>query len=165
MLRRRIIPIQKSEVAMQSTTGSFAKRAVSALVVALVTVTLVALPRGEARADEHGSTPAPFGSVYIDVQQGDALDPNDNTVYAVEVGRLAVDLSMICHYDATLTITYPGVVETVDAPFHFGCTPGVAWFEFPAATNRTYPPGTIMCGEWSENNGANVYAACVPIDG
>jgi hypothetical protein len=113
---------------------------------ALATTALVlSAGASPARADSYGCTWAPYGNVCILIE-GSGL-----YVSHVRVRRAKIDYGLICNYQARMTVrTSTGrLVDRRWSPYHRGCTPVWAWFDW--YPRRTYPNNSKVCTAFFEN--------------
>jgi hypothetical protein len=117
--------------------------AAAALAAAVVAALSVGAPK--AAADSYGCTWAPFGNVCILIE-GSGL-----YVSHVRVRRAKIDWSLICNYQARMTIRTAGgrLIDRRWSRRHAGCSVVWAWFDW--YPRRTYPHGSKICTAFFEN--------------
>jgi hypothetical protein len=117
---------------------------VLAVFAALATATVLLSSAGKASADSYGCTWAPYGNVCILIE-GSGL-----YVSHVRVRRAKIDYGLICNYQAHMTVrTSTGrLVDSRWSPYHRGCTPVWAWFDW--YLRRNYPNNSKVCTAFFE---------------
>jgi hypothetical protein len=123
-------------------TGSFLRLGA---VVAATTATALSLGASEASADSYGCTWAPWGNVCI------LIEGSGTYVSHVRVRRAKIDYSLICNYRGKMTVRnrYGTLIERRWSPYHAGCTPIWAWFDW--YPRRYYPNWSRICTAFYEN--------------
>ena len=110
-----------------------------------------------ARGDAIGCTWAPYGDVCIFVW-GTGL-----YVHHVQVVRNKPYYNMICDYQGRLTVHKEGLGRIYSrwSPFHSGCTPLKAWFDW--YPDRRFPDQSIVCVAFFEHGKRQGGRACETI--
>lgn len=131
------------------------RTAIRLLVAAAVLVGALLAPSGAA-ANARGCTPAPFGTVCINVQ-GAGLH-----VDKVRVERFKSDPELVCDHQGVMWVSdeQGRRVDTRWSLRHPGCSAGVAWHFWDP--NRNYPRKGQLCVAFFERD-VRQGAACVKI--
>jgi hypothetical protein len=121
-----------------------AKLALGAVAALAASVLVLGVGASKASADSYGCTWAPYGNVCILIE-GSGL-----YVQHVRVRRAKIDYSLICNYQARMTVRTSGgrLIDSRWSPYHRGCTPIWAWFDW--YPRRYYPNNSKICTAFFE---------------
>jgi hypothetical protein len=127
-----------------SLTPAWAKLAAAAAAALCTVMFFLTAGASNASADSYGCTWAPYGNVCILIE-GSGL-----YVRHVRVRRAKIDYSLICNYQARMTVrTATGrLIDSRWSPYHRGCTPIWAWFDW--YPRRIYPNNSKACTAFFE---------------
>jgi hypothetical protein len=122
-----------------------AKLTLAAAAAVATIALLLSVEASPASADSYGCTWAPYGNVCILIE-GSGLN-----VRHVRVRRAKIDWSLICNYQARMTVRNASgrLIDSRWSPYRRGCSVAWAWFDW--YPRRDYPNNSKVCTAFFEN--------------